>query len=142
MKVSEWHLETARIAKQYNDLLKERAGLEKEILFSTTHTPGGMPRNPAPSDPAGSKAIRLIRERERLNKLIEALQGGLEDMRDDTERKLIRQNLFQRIPMRWVNLPMSIITMKRIRKRYLRNVARRLYGEISGMDNAGGTGEN
>lgn len=142
MEIPEWHLETARIAKQYNDLLKERAGLEKEILFSTTHTPGGMPRNSTPGDPTGSKAIRLIRERERLNKLIEALQGGLEDMRDDTERKLIRQNLFQRIPMHWLNLPMSIITMKRIRKRYLRNVARRLYGEISGMEKPCRAGED
>lgn len=142
MAIPEWHLEVTRIAKQYNDLLKERAGLEKEILFSTTHTPGGMPRNPTPGDPTGSKAIRLIRERERLNRLIEALQGGLEDMRDDTERKLIRQNLFQRIPMHWVNLPMSIITMKRIRKRYLRNVARRLYGEISGMEKPGRAGED
>ena len=131
MAIPEWHLEVTRIAKQYNDLLKERAGLEKEILFGRTHTPGGMPRNPAPGDPTGSKAVRLIRERERLDRLIEALQGGLEDMRDNAERQLIRQNLFQRIPMHWVNLPMSIITMKRIRKRYLRNVARRLYGEIS-----------
>ena len=57
---------------------------------------------------------------------VKALQDALEELRDDEERHLIRMNLFQRVPMRWVNVSMSIITMKRIRKRYLRIVARKL----------------
>lgn len=57
---------------------------------------------------------------------VKALQDALEELRDDEERRLIRMNLFQRVPMRWVNVSMSIITMKRIRKKYLHIVARKL----------------
>lgn len=119
-------METTRIAKQYNDLLKQRAEVEKEILLGTMHIPGSMPGRSLPGDPTGSKAVRLISEKEQLDRLIHALQEGLEELRDDSERQLIRKNLFQRIPMHWINLPMSIVTMKRIRKRYLRSVAKSL----------------
>ncbi len=84
----------------------------------------------------------LLQQRTRNDKTVRALQDALDDLRDDDERRFIRLNLFQHVPMKWVNVPMSVITMKRVRNRYLRSVARRLSeeggqnGKISGLDNA------
>jgi hypothetical protein len=126
VKVPEWYLEVTEIAKSYYDLLKQRADIEREILLCSSGPADGMPRNPEPGDPTARKAEQLIHKKGNLDMQITAIQKALDELYDDCERQLIRKNLFQRIPMHWINLPMPIITMKRVRRRFLRNAARKM----------------
>lgn len=56
----------------------------------------------------------------------EAVRLALEALRDDTERELIRRNLFDKVPLQYIPIPLSLSTMKRIRARFLRLLAENL----------------
>ncbi len=45
---------------------------------------------------------------------------------DDCEREIIKKNLFERIPIKYINLPMSQSAMKRARRRFLIRLAKNL----------------
>ena len=122
----EIYSECTRIAKSYYDLLRQRREIEKDILLGSAGPSDGMPRSSTPGNPTAAKAERLMQEKERVDRKIMAIQDALETLPDNAAMQLIRQNLFRKIPMHWVNLPMSIITMKRIRSRFIRQLAKNL----------------
>lgn len=122
----ETYASCVKIAKSYYDLLRQRREIERDILLGSSAPSDGMPRSAGPGNPTAAKAERLMREKENVDMQIKAIQDALETLPDDPARKLIRQNLFQRIPMHWVNIPMAIVTMKRTRSRFIRQLARNL----------------
>lgn len=66
-------------------------------------------------------------EREARNETkIRAVEDALSHLVDDTERKLIEKNIMQGIRMQYIDLPISIRSMKRTRKRFIRLVAKNL----------------
>lgn len=70
---------------------------------------------------------KLDPEREARNEAkIRAVEDALSQLVDDTERKLIEKNIMQGIRMQYIDLPISIRSMKRTRKRFIRLVAKNL----------------
>ena len=70
---------------------------------------------------------KLDPEREARNESkIRAVEDALSHLVDDTERKLIEKNIMQGVRMQYIDLPMSIRSMKRTRTRFIRSVARNL----------------
>lgn len=61
-----------------------------------------------------------------LERKISAVQSALEALPDEISRELIRQNMFKRVPMNRLDLPMSITTMKRIRTKFVYELAKRM----------------
>ena len=57
---------------------------------------------------------------------IDAIESAWNALVDDTERAFIAKNLFDGIQMRYINLPMSHSSMKRVRKRFLCQLAENL----------------
>lgn len=58
---------------------------------------------------------------------IKAIEDAWQAARDDTERELISKNLFDGVQMKYINLPMSESTMKRVRGNFLKRLAKNLY---------------
>ena len=125
-KIPDWYKEMTKLAKSYYTLLHMRSEIEKDVLLGSSGPADGMPRTPSPGDPTARKAELLIRTKEEADAPIRAMQAAMDNLWDEKERQFIRLNLYQQIPMHWINIPIPIITMKRIRSRFLRDVARRL----------------
>ena len=71
---------------------------------------------------------KLSQEQESRNaQKIKAVEESLAEMTDDTERELVRRNLIGGVNMEHIPLPMSIPTMKRARKKFLRILAEKLH---------------
>lgn len=127
----EIYQECTRIAKRYYDLIEERRQIEKEILYGSSGPSDGMPRGHGPGNPTAAKAERLMREKQRVDRHLSALQRAFDRLPGKWEQMLIRENLF-RHP--WVSMecliargcPMSVPTMKRKRHDYIVDVAREL----------------
>ena len=122
----EVYSECAQIAKSYYSLLHQRREIESDILLGSGGPADGMPRASAPGNPTAAKAERMMREKEKVERMIRAIQEALETLPDETAMQVIRKNLFQQIPMHWINLPVSIPTMKRIRAAFICQLARNL----------------
>lgn len=122
----EIYSECVQIAKDYYTLLDQRKEIEKDILLGSSGPADGMPRASTPGNPTAAKAEAMMREKARVDRMIKAIQSALETLPDETARQVIRKNLFQHIPMHWINLPAPIITMKRIRSAFIRQLARNL----------------
>lgn len=56
----------------------------------------------------------------------EAIQSALAALKDDDERDFVRENLFNHVAMKYINLPMSVSGMKRIKKRFICLLAARM----------------
>ena len=67
--------------------------------------------------------------RQRNEQKIRAVEQAWARMDDDTAREFIRQNVFEGVPMQYIDLPVSIPTMKRMRSKFVCMVAEEL-GEI------------
>lgn len=122
----EIYSECVQIAKDYYALLRQRSEIERDILLGSSGPADGMPRASAPGNPTAAKAERMMREKEQVDRTIRAIQDALESLPDETAMQVIRKNLFQKIPMHWINLPVSIPTMKRIRATFIQRLARNL----------------
>lgn len=55
-----------------------------------------------------------------------AVRRALEGLNDDSERELMRRNLFDKVSLQRIPMPLSLSTMKRIRARFLRLLAQEL----------------
>ena len=119
--------QTMAVAGAYYAMLARRRELRAAVFYEGAGTVG-MPRRPGIADPTARKAERLsIASRDDWK--IQCVEQALNRLEDDTEREFVRLNIFERIRMHHINLPMSIRTMKRTRGRYINLLAQEL-GEI------------
>ncbi|HIX12760.1 MAG TPA: hypothetical protein H9985_03950 [Candidatus Anaerofilum faecale] len=113
------------IAKSYYAMLRRRKEQEEEVLHGSA-PPDGQPHGSGVGDPTARKAERLIAARQRNEQKIRAVEQAWARMDDDTAREFIRQNVFEGVPMQYIDLPMSISTMKRMRSKFVCMVAEEL----------------
>ena len=113
------------IAKSYYAMLRRRKEQEEEVLHGSAQ-PDGQPHGSGVGDPTARKAERLIAARQRNEQKIRAVEQAWAGMDDDTAREFIRQNVFEGVPMQYIDLPMSISTMKRMRSKFVCMVAEEL----------------
>ena len=120
--------EATRIAKEYYDLIELRRQIEKEILYGSAAPADGMPGCRWPGNPTASLAERMIREKEDVERKLNALQIAFDALPTEWDRKLIRENLYRQPPIAMEcliarGIPYSVRTMKRIRRDYIIAVA-------------------
>lgn len=116
------------LAKSYYAMLRRRKELEEQILYGSPCN-DGQPKGSGAGDPTARKAERLVIAKERNEWKIGAVEQAWCRMVNQTEREFIKQNIFEQIPMQFINLSMSIRTMKRVREKYIRFLAEEI-GEI------------
>lgn len=116
------------LAKSYYAMLKRRKELEEQILYGSPCN-DGQPKGSGTGDPTARKAERLVIAKERNEWKIRAVEQAWCRMIDETEREFIKQNLFEKIPMQCIDLPMSIRSMKYAREKYINFLAEEM-GEI------------
>lgn len=116
------------IAKSYYTMLRRRQEQEEAILYgSPVHD--GQPKAQGVGDPTARKAERLIAAKERNDWKIRAVEQAWCRMVDEPAREFVKKNLFEGVRMQYIDLPMSIRTMKRTRSQFIRYVAEEL-GEV------------
>lgn len=116
------------IAKSYYTMLRRRREQEEVILHgSPLHD--GQPKAQGVGDPTARKAERLIAAKERNDWKIRAVEQAWCRMVDEHAREFVKKNIFEGIQMQYIDLPMSIRTMKRTRSQFIRYVAEEL-GEV------------
>ena len=113
------------IAKSYYSMLKRRRELEEQILFGSPCS-DGQPKGSGAGDPTARKAERLIAAKERNEQKIRAVEQAWCRMVDEQAREFIKKNLFEGVRMQYINLPMSIPTMKLLRIKFIRFLAEEL----------------
>lgn len=113
------------IARSYYTMLARRKEQEEEILHGSKCS-DGQPRGSSIGDPTAAKAARLIELKERNDFKIKAVEQAWCRMVDVTARRFIKKNVFEGVPMNYIDLPMSIRSMKRTRKCFITYVAEEL----------------
>lgn len=116
------------ISKSYYTMLRRRREQEEIILHGSACN-DGQPKAPGTGDPTARKAERLIAAKERNDWKIRAVEQAWSRMEDQTARDFVKFNLFEGLQMQYIDLPMSIRTMKRTRSLFIRYVAEEL-GEV------------
>lgn len=116
------------IAKSYYTMLRRRREQEEIILHGSACN-DGQPKAQGTGDPTARKAERLIAAKERNDWKIRAVKQAWSRMEDQTARDFVKHNLFEGLQMQYIDLPMSIRTMKRTRSQFIRFVAEEL-GEV------------
>lgn len=116
------------IAKSYYTMLRRRREQE-EIILHGSPLHDGQPKAQGVGDPTARKAERLIAAKERNDWKIRAVEQAWCRMVDETVREFIKKNIFEGTQMQYIDLPMSIRTMKRTRSQFIRYVAEEL-GEV------------
>ena len=116
------------IAKSYYTMLHRRREQEEIILHGSACN-DGQPKAQGTGDPTARKAERLIVAKERNEQKIKAVEQAWSRMEDQTARDFVKFNLFEGLQMQYIDLPMSIRTMKRTRSQFIRFVAEEL-GEV------------
>lgn len=113
-------------AKGYYQMLRRRREIEEEIIHESPAF-DGQPKGGGISDTTASKAERIIQRQEENERKILAVEKAWAACTDDCEREFIKLNLFERVQMQRINLPISERTMKRYRKRFLIRLAENLF---------------
>ena len=113
------------IAKSYYTMLRRRKEQEEVILHGSPVN-DGQPKGTGAGDPTARKAERLIAAKERNDWKIRAVEQAWCRMADETAREFVKKNIFEGAQMQYIDLPMSIRTMKRTRSRFIRFVAEEL----------------
>lgn len=113
------------IAKSYYRLIKRQKEIEQDIIFSSRKADGRSQGNAG--NPTALKAERILLRQKENERKIKAIEHAWSGMLDDCEKIFIKKNLFERIPMQYIDLPMSFRTMKRVRKKFLIALAMNLY---------------
>lgn len=114
------------IAKSYYTMLRRRREQE-EIILHGSPLHDGQPKAHSVGDPTARKAERLIAAKERNDLKIRAVEQAWRRMVDDPAQEFIKKNLFEGVRMQYIDLPMSIPTMKRLRSKFVRYVAEELH---------------
>ena len=113
------------ISKSYYVMLRRRHEIEDEII-SASHAPDGQPGGSGPGDPTGRKAEKIIQRQAENERKIKAVKQAWDEFTEPYQREFIRLNLFENIRMDDINLPVSLRSMKRLRKKFLIQVAENL----------------
>lgn len=116
------------IAKSYYTMLRRRREQE-EIILHGSPLHDGQPKAQGVGDPTARKAERLIAAKECNDWKIRAVEQAWCRMVDEPAREFVKKNIFEGIQMQYIDLPMSIRTMKRTRSQFIRYVAEEL-GEV------------
>lgn len=116
------------IAKSYYTMLRRRREQE-EIILHGSPLHDGQPKAQGVGDPTARKAERLIAAKERNDWKIRAVEQAWCRMVDEPAREFVKKNIFEGVQMQYIDLPMSIRTMKRTRSQFIRYVAEEL-GEV------------
>lgn len=114
-----------QVCKDYRTLLRRQREIYTDVIYGTRDRGGGR-NGSGISDPTARQAEKIMRLKGEIERKIKAVEGAYRCLRDDTERRLIERNLFEHVSMEKIDLPMPIVTMKRVRKRFIVDVARRL----------------
>ena len=107
-------------------MLRRRKEIEEEIIHESPSF-DGQPKGRNVSDVTARKAERILQRQEENEKRILAVEKAWIACIDDCEREFIKLNLFEHVRMQDIDLPISIITMKRYRKRFLVRLAENLF---------------
>lgn len=113
------------IAKSYYIMLARRKEWEEEILFASQCS-DGQPRGNGTGNPTAAKAERLIEAKARNDWKIRAVEQAWARMADETEREFIKRNIFEGVQMHYINTPLSLRTMQRIRSKFISFLAEEL----------------
>lgn len=116
------------IAKSYYAMLRRRQELTEMILYGSVLA-DGQPKSNSTGNPTAQKAEKLIALQSRNDYKIKAVERAWARMPDTAARSFIKQNIFEGTRMHYINLPISIPTMKRLRSKFICFVAEEL-GEI------------
>lgn len=116
------------IAKSYYAMLQRRQELTEMILYGSVLA-DGQPKSNSTGNPTAQKAEKLIALQSRNDYKIKAVERAWARMPDTAARSFIKQNVFEGTRMHYINLPISIPTMKRLRSKFICFVAEEL-GEI------------
>ena len=112
-------------AKAYYSLLKRRREIENDIIHAGISA-DGQPRGNRVSNPTAQKAEKILMRQEENERKIRAVERANDALSDDCQREFIRLNFYEGIPIHHINLPMTTISMKRVRKRFLVALAENL----------------
>lgn len=113
------------VAKSYYAMLRRRKEIEDEIIHESPVS-DGQPRGSGTSDTTAQKAERIILWQAENERKIKAVEQAWAVFTEPWQREFIRLNFFENIRMDDINLPMAVITMKRLRKSFLIAVAENL----------------
>ena len=113
------------ISKSYYVMLRRRHEIEDEII-QASHPPDGQPGGGGPGNPTARKAERIILRQAENERKIKAVEQAWDEFTEPYQREFIRLNLFENIRMDDINLPVSLRSMKRLRKKFLIQVAENL----------------
>ena len=113
------------ISKSYYAMLRRRHEIEDEII-QASHPPDGQPGGGGPGNPTERKAERIIQRQAENERKIKAVEQARAAFSEPYQREFIRLNLFENIRMDDINLPVSLRSMKRLRKKFLIQVAENL----------------
>ena len=116
------------IAKNYYAMLQRRQELTEMILYGSVLV-DGQPKSNSTGNPTAQKAEKLIALQSRNDYKIKAVERAWARMPDMAARDFIKFNVFQGVQMHYINLPLSIRTMKRLRSQFIFYIAEEL-GEI------------
>lgn len=117
--------EVVNVAKSYYALLRRRKEIEDELI-NASPVSDGQPHGTTPGDPTARKAERIILRQAENDRKIKAVEQAWATFTEPYQREFIKLNLFENIRMEDINLPISLRSMKRLRKKFLINVARNL----------------
>lgn len=116
------------IAKSYYTMIRRRQEQE-EVILQGSPAADGQPKGSGTGNPTARTAEHLLAVKERNDQKIRAIEKAFYRMRDKCAQDVIRKNLFEGVRMNYIDLPVSIRTMKRYRSRYIWYLAQEL-GEI------------
>lgn len=114
------------VAKSYYAMLRRREEIEDEVI-NASQSSDGQPHGSGISDTTAQKAERILLRQEENERKIKAVEQAWAAFAEPYQREFIRLNLFENIRMEDINLPFAIITMKRLRKKFLIHVAENLH---------------
>lgn len=117
--------EVVNVAKSYYALLRRRKEIEDELI-NASPVSDGQPHGTTPGDPTARKAERIILRQAENDRKIKAVEQAWATFTEPYQREFIKLNLFENIRMEDINLPISLRSMKRLRKKFLINIARNL----------------
>jgi hypothetical protein len=117
--------EAVNVAKSYYAMLRRRQEIEDEII-NASPVSDGQPHGTTPGNPTEYKTERILLRQAENERKIKAVEQAWSEFTEPYQREFIKLNLFENIRMDDINLPMSIRSMKRLRKKFLIGVARNL----------------
>lgn len=113
------------VSKSYYAMLRRRQEIENDIIHESPAS-DGQPHGSGTSDTTGQKAERIILRQAENERKIKAVEQAWAIFTEPWQREFIRLNFFENIRMDDINLPMAVISMKRLRKTFLIAVAENL----------------